>query len=299
MIDELNDKFSIKGQLRFEVGEGGMPRAVIQNQLSSAEVYLHGAHVTGFCPQGGQPVLWLSERASYRPDNAIRGGIPVCWPWFGPHPSNPSLPQHGFARTSDWAVSGTGELSGGETEIRLRLRENQNTAGMWPHAFRLELRVVAGTGLKVELTATNTGNESVEIGGALHSYFLVGDAGGISIGGLDGRRYMDQLDGHRIKQTRGTVRVDGEVDRIYLDTVDQCLIDDPVLNRRLLIGKSGSDTTVVWNPWVDKSRRMDDFPDEGYRSMVCVETTNAAGDVRTLRPGQHHTLSQTISEETF
>jgi glucose-6-phosphate 1-epimerase len=299
MIEKVNEEFGIDGRLVFGPGGGGMPRAVIRTQLSYAELYLHGAHVTGFCPQGGQPVLWLSEAASFRPDKAIRGGIPVCWPWFGPHPSDPTLPQHGFARTSDWTVSGTAELPGGEIEIRLRLRDDENTRKLWPYAFQLQLRVVAGTSLELELLTANTGTEPVEVGGALHTYFLVGDAGEISIDGLDGRRYMDQLDGHRIKETRGTVKVEGEVDRIYLDAADQCLIDDPVLNRWIRMEKSGSNTTVVWNPWEDKSRRMADFPDEGYRSMVCIEATNAADDVRVLRPGQEHTLSQTITEEPF
>jgi D-hexose-6-phosphate mutarotase len=299
MIDELNDKFGIGGTLVFDEGSGGLPRAVIKNALSSAEIYLHGAHVTAFCPRGGKPVLWKSDIADFQPEKAIRGGIPVVWPWFGPHPLDKSLPQHGFARVSSWTVFETRVLPDGGTEIGLLLQDDEKTRALWPHPFRLELRAVVGADLRVELRARNTGTEPIEIGGALHSYFLVGDIGGISIDGLDGRYYMDQLDDHNIKTTSGTVSISGEVDRIYVDTDDQCVIDDPSMDRWIRVAKTGSRTTVVWNPWIKKSQRMADFPDEGYRSMVCIEAANATGDIHRIPPDGEHTLSQTITEEPF
>jgi len=299
MINELNSKFGIDGNLAFDAGAGGLPRAVIKNSLSSAEIYLHGAHVTAFCPRGGKPVLWMSDIAEFRREKAIRGGIPVVWPWFGPHPSDGSLPQHGFARVSDWSVFETRALPNGGTEIGLRMRDDEITRALWPHPFQLELRAVVGTDLRVELRARNTGTDSIDIGGALHSYFLVGDSGGISIDGLDGRYYMDQLDEHNIKTTTGTVSISGELDRIYVDTDDQCVIDDPSMGRWIRVAKTGSRTTVIWNPWIEKSRRMADFPDDGYRSMVCIEAANATGDIYRIPPGGEHTLSQIITEEPF
>ena len=299
VIKELNAKFGIDGVMNFEKGLGGLPRAVVKNARSSAEIYLHGAHITAFCPRGGRPVLWMSDIAEFRTGKAIRGGIPVVWPWFGPHPTDGSLPQHGFARVSNWSVFSTRALPDGSTEIGMRLQDDESTRALWPHPFQLELRAVVGAELRVELRARNTGTDPVEVGGALHTYFLVGDCGVISIDGLDGRKYLDQLDEHKIKRTTGTVTVSGEVDRIYVDTDDQCVIDDPGMERWIRVAKMGSRTTVVWNPWIEKSRRMADFPDDGYRSMVCIEAANAAGDTTRIPPGGEHTLSQTITEEPF
>jgi len=295
MIGELNDSFGIDGHVDFRTGEGDLPQAVISNPLASAEVYLHGAHVTAFQPRGAEPLLWMSDRAEFRADKAIRGGIPVAWPWFGPHPTDEALPQHGFARVLDWSVAATGVLTDGRTELRLQLTDDERTRALWPHAFDLEIRVVVGASLTVELRTRNSGSESYEIGGALHTYFRVGDIERVAIDGLDGRDYLDQLDGHRVKRQSGIISFAGEVDRVYLDTAGACIIDDPTLGRRIRAAKTGSRTTVVWNPWVDKARRMADFPDDGYLQMVCIEATNAASDIHRVPPGGDHVLSQTIS----
>ena len=299
MIDALNRTFGVDGHVTFEAGEGGLPRANIANALASAEVYLHGAHVTAFQPRGAAPVLWMSALAEFRPEKAIRGGVPIAWPWFGPHPTDAAKPQHGFARVSEWKVIGTSGLPDGGTELRLALGSHAATLSLWPHAFELELKVAVGERLHIELTTRNTGSESVEVGGALHSYFHVGDVGQVTIDGLDGREYIDQVDGRRIKSQNGPLAISGEVDRIYFETPDECIIDDPLLRRRIRVAKQGSRATVVWNPWVYKARRMADFPDEGYRTMVCIEAANAERDVRRLQPGDEHTLSQIISVETL
>jgi glucose-6-phosphate 1-epimerase len=296
MINELNGKFGIRGHIAFDPGEGGLPRAVVRNALASAEVYLHGAHVTEFQPNGapGGSVLWMSDIAQYRKGKAIRGGIPIVWPWFGPHPGDDNLPQHGFARVSQWSVAGTVAWQDGRTELRLRLCDDEATRSLWPHAFELELRVVVGTELQVELRSRNTGAEAIEIGGALHTYFHVGDVGRVSVEGFAGRDYIDRLDDDRVKPQEGSIAIAEEVDRVYLDTTDESVIADPVLNRRTHVAKKGSRTTVVWNPWVEKSKRMGDFPDDGYLSMVCIEATNTASDVYQVPPGGEHVLSQII-----
>jgi D-hexose-6-phosphate mutarotase len=299
MIDELNRTFGIEGHLAFKKGKGNLPRALIDNTFATAEVYLHGAHLTAFQPRGAAPLLWMSELAEFRPDKAIRGGIPVAWPWFGPHPTDDDLPQHGFARVSDWTIAATRALPDGRTEVRLQLTDGGTTRDLWPHAFELELRIVVGRELHVELRSRNTGTETVEIGGALHTYFRVGDIDRVSIEGFGGRDYMDQLDSHRVKRTDGTISITEEVDRIYLEAPDECAIIDPNQKRKIRVAKSGSRSTVVWNPWVDKSQRMADFPDDGYRTMVCLEAANAAEDVRLLPPDGEHILSQTISEDTL
>jgi glucose-6-phosphate 1-epimerase len=296
MIDDLNRTFAIDGHLSFDEGRGGLPRVVIDNPVATAEVYLHGAHVTAFRPRGAAPVLWMSDLAVFRKDKAIRGGIPVAWPWFGPHPTNKNMPQHGFARTSDWMIIATSAHPDGRTEVVLRLTDSGQSRALWPHRFELELRAVVGNDLHLELRSRNTGCESVQVGGALHTYFRVGDIDQVSIEGFGGRDYLDQLDGHRNKRTDGPISIGEEVDRIYLQPSDECAIIDAVEKRRIRVSQSGSRTTVVWNPWIDKSARMFDFPDDGYRTMVCIEAANAADDVRLLRPGTEHILSQTISE---
>lgn len=296
MLGDLNRRFGIETELEFRAGEGGLPRAVIANSLSTAEVYLHGAHVTAYRRRDGQPVLWMSELAQFRAGTAIRGGIPVAWPWFGPHPLDPALPQHGFARTSDWTVIGTQSLSDGATQIGLCLEDDGETRGVWPHRFRLELLVTVGQRLSVRLLARNTGQDTIDVGGALHTYFQVGDIERVRIAGLDGRRYLDQLDGHRVKNTSGELSISSEVDRVYVDTEDRCVIEDLGMGRKLTVDKAGSRTTVVWNPWAEKSLRMADFPDHGYRSMVCIEAANAKNDTQVLPPGAVHELSQTITE---
>lgn len=296
-IDELNDAFGIDGHIEFAVGKGSFPLAVVENEFAAADVYLHGGHVTAFQPRGATPVLWLSETAEFGEGKAIRGGTPVCWPWFGPHPTGEDLPQHGFARVSEWGVTATNALPDGRTELCLRMEDDDETRALWPHPFALDLRVIVGAELHTELTTRNTGPETIEVGGALHTYFRVGDIDRVSIGGLGGRDYIDRLDGDRAKRQAGSIEIAGEVDRVYMESADACAIDDPVLKRRIRIAKAGSRTTVVWNPWVDKSRRMKDFPDDGFRSMVCVESTNAVSDVYPVSPGERHTLSQTVAVE--
>jgi D-hexose-6-phosphate mutarotase len=295
MIAGLNRTFGIEGHLRFEEGAGSLPRAAISNAFATAEVYLHGAHVTAFRPRGAESVLWMSELAVFEAGKAIRGGIPVVWPWFGPHPGDEQLPQHGFARVSDWTVDDTRVLPDGRTQLRLKLVDDGITRQLWPHPFNLDLTVVVGSELRVGLTSRNAGTEPVTVGGALHTYFRVGDIGRISIEGLDGGEFMDQLDDHKTKRTEGKVTISGETDRVYLDTTGACAIFDPSLQRTVHVGKSGSQATVLWNPWIDKSRRIVDFPDDGYRSMVCIEAANAFADVYVLPPGGEHTLAQTIA----
>lgn len=297
MIDRLNERFAVAGHVTFEAGEGGMPRAVVSNDLARASVYLHGAHVTSFQPRGHAPVLWTSELAEFRAGKAIRGGIPLVWPWFGPHPTDASLPQHGFARVAQWRVASARALDDGCTEVVFELSDDAATRALWPHPFALELRVTVGERLEVAFSSRNTGTEPVEVGAALHSYLFVGDVTTARVAGLDGREYVDQTDRRLVKRQRGPLAFAGEVDRVYLDTPDECVVADPILGRRIRVAKSGSRTTVVWNPWEEKARKMVDFPDDHYTTMVCVEAANAEGDVRSLPAGGSHTLAQTISVE--
>lgn len=290
-VEELNQQFGIAESVTFVDGPGGMPHALLRRNNSVAEVALHGGHVVAFSVDG-EPVLWVSRQALYAEGKAIRGGVPVCWPWFGPHPSDASKPAHGLARTRMWRAVGSAVADDGVT-LRLVLADDAATRALWPHAFALELAVTLGATLELALTMRNTGDTPISCGGALHSYFAVGDIARTRVLGLEGQRYLDQLTGAEQTQV-GPVTIVGEVDRIYADEAPHCAIEDEALGRRILVAKTGSRTTVVWNPWVDKAQRLADFGDAEYREMLCVETAMAGDDTVTLAPGEVHALRATI-----
>jgi glucose-6-phosphate 1-epimerase len=296
-IEELNARFAIPGEVAVAAGPGGLPVVTVRNTHATATIALQGATVTGFQPHGPEPVLWVSRQAVYAEDKAIRGGIPLCWPWFGAHPSDPTKPAHGFVRTRPWTLMRTAGASDGATEVRLGLSDDEATRALWPHAFALELVVTVGPALRVRLIARNTGATPFVCGGALHSYFRVGDVTAIAIEGLDGCAYVDQVDERRLKTQHGAVTIVGETDRVYQDITGPCTIEDPVLRRRITVAKDGSRTTVVWNPWQEKARRLADFGDDEYPRMVCVEVANAPGDTATVAPGGEHALETAIGVE--
>lgn len=296
-LDELNERFGIDGALWFVTGPGGMPHAQLRAGAHSAEVALHGGHVLRYGADGAPPVLWASRQAIYAPGKAIRGGVPVCWPWFGPHPDDPAKPAHGFVRTRPWQAAASG-ADDGAVWLRLALADDAATRALWPHAFALELAVTLGATLDLALTMRNSGDAPFSCGGALHSYFAVGAIEQAGVSGLEHRRFFDQLTGAEQTQ-RGPVTVDAEVDRVYFDDGPQCAVEDAALGRRITIAKAGSRTTVVWNPWDEKARRLADFGDDEYREMLCVETAMARGDSATLAPGTSHILRATIAAEAL
>jgi D-hexose-6-phosphate mutarotase len=290
----LNEQFAIAEHITFAASAAGLAIAEIRNSYAAASVAVQGGHVISYQPHSQQPVLFASRLSAFEIGKTIRGGIPICWPWFGSHPTDPSLPFHGFARAAMWQVRGTSVGPADVTVVRLGLTETEESLALWPHAFDLEIAVTVGARLHVELIARNTGQEPFLCGGALHSYYAVGDVRRIAIHGLDGRDYLDKVDGFQRKPQRGPVTIESETDRIYLETDAACTIDDPALSRRIAIAKSGSRTTVVWNPWAEKAKQIADFEDDEYLSMVCVETANADMDVVTVAPGGEHRLSATI-----
>ena len=291
---ELNARFAIPEHVSFVSGPGGLPVAEVRNAHATASVALHGAHVFAFQPHGQAPVLWLSKRSYFAPGKAIRGGIPICWPWFGPHPTDPGLPAHGFVRTAAWNILETAIVPDGATLLRFGLQSNAHTLSLWPHAFHLEMVITVSAALQAELVVHNVGTHVFTCGGALHSYFTVSEIGNVAITGLEGRRYIDKLEPGQDKRQDGPITIDAETDRIYLDTTDTCAIEDAGLQRRVVVAKTGSRTTVVWNPWIDKAQRLQDFDDDEYRTMVCVETANAVDDVVMVAPGAVHRLTTTI-----
>jgi len=295
----LNQQFSIAGQVQFRSDAGGLPVAIIENQYATAQIALQGAQVVAFHPHGAEPVLFQSAHAVHAPGTAIRGGIPICWPWFGAHPSDPAKPQHGFVRTSMWAVLATGTLDDGATEVQLGLGDTPETRALWPHRFQLLVTVRIGRELRVALETRNAGDQPVQVTEALHTYVAVGDIGALVVRGLEGVEYGDKVDGWRRKVQEGPISIVGETDRVYVHTSATCSIDDPVLHRRVHVEKEGSQSTVVWNPWVERAREFADFGPDEYRGMICVEVGNALDDVVTIDAGAFHRLATTIRVESL
>ena len=295
-------RFAIPGQLAFRVGAGGLTYVDIDNHGGRATICLQGAHVVSFRPKSQQePVVWVSDAAKFAPGKSIRGGAPVCWPWFGAHDSESGYPAHGFARTVDWEVTGTRRRSDARTEITLQLVDTPQTRAQWPHPARLTLTVVVGDKLEMQLATTNTGGAPVKIGEALHTYLHISDIGAVNVLGLEGCDYHDKVDNFARRKQGGAIGFDGEVDRVYVDTPADCVIVDPGLKRRLRIAKTGSLSTIVWTPWTEKAEKMGDMgrgkSGAGWREMVCVESANAMDNVVTVEPGETHTMTVTYSVE--
>ncbi len=291
-LAQLNSRFALDGQLKFVEGPGGLVFAEIDNALGTAYLCLQGAHITTFRPKDqDEPVIWLSDYAKFAPGKSIRGGAPVCWPWFGAHATESGFPGHGFARTVMWDVTHSAALASGETEITLTLVDTDQTRAQWPHASRVELNVVVGRSLKARLITSNLGDANITIGEALHTYLQIGDIAEIEVLGLEGCEYVDKVGEITRRTQEGAATFNGEVDRVYVNTEATCVIVDPKLKRRLLIAKSGSRSTVLWTPWTEKADKMGDFGPNGWRRMVCVESVNALENVVVIPAGQTHTLS--------
>ncbi|MEZ6090127.1 MAG: D-hexose-6-phosphate mutarotase [Pirellulaceae bacterium] len=294
-LEQLNHEFGIDDadtRILFSQGRGDLPKVDLKGPFASAELYLHGAHLTSFRLHDSGELLWMSDMSEFSEDRPIRGGVPICWPWFGKPTA--TVPQHGFARTSKWKVVETKAHLDPSLEIALRLTDDDSTRSYWPHPFELTLRVIVGRDLTLQLSCLNTGETPITAEAALHTYFHVSDIAAVKLLGLEQRSYLDKLDSLKRKQQEGAITIDREVDRIYVDTDDIVTICDGQ-TRRIEVRKSGSESTVVWNPWVDKSAAMGDFPNDGYQQMVCVETTNADQDARRIEPGEVHTMTQSCS----
>lgn len=296
-LQTLNKEFGIPDRLEFVEGPGGFTIARINSPLATAEISLHGGQVLRFQPAGEEPVLWVSPDSEYAANRAIRGGIPVCWPWFGSHPTAPDFPKHGFARLNEWHVVGAETLPGGEIRLRLILPQINSHREWWPQPFILTVYLTVGRELEVRLIARNPGPESYRMTAALHSYFVVSDAEAVTIEGLKGKIYLDLPAGGMPRLQEDEVIFRGEVDRVYLDTAGACTIVDAGLKRRIHVEKLGSRSSVVWNPGEEKVKTIKDFTNQQWRKVVCLETANAASDAVEIAPGGTHELGTTIRVE--
>jgi len=288
MLDDLKKEFSVPG-LSFELGSGNLIRAVIDTAIAKGELFLQGAHVTSWHPVGQRPVLWLSGQSNYEAGKPIRGGVPICFPWFGPNSKDTTQPAHGFARITEWQVAGARLNADGAIELHLK-----TTIDPFLLNFHIEFGRELKMTLRTQLSSEATSSHSFE--DALHTYFVVSDVRSISIAGLEAASYIDKVDQGMLKQASGeAITFTGETDRVYLETQTACELTDSALGRVIRVSKTGSASTVVWNPWIDKSERMADFGDDEWPGMVCIETANVGTSQIELQPGGSHTTVCRIS----
>jgi len=281
---------------RLERGPGGLERLRLEARDGEAHVFLHGGHVSHFQPRGERPVLFLSAASRFEPGQPIRGGVPVCFPWFGAKAGSPGAPMHGFARILPWALGSVERREDGDLVALLELTAEAAARGGFPHELALKLTLRVGRALRLALEATNRNGAPATFEEALHSYFAVSDVRNVNVHGLERAPYLDKTDALARKTGEsGPIRVAAETDRVYPGATGTVTIEDPGFGRLIEIAKTGSATTVVWNPWVAKAKAMPDFGDDEWPAMLCVETANAAADAVTLAPGESHVMTATLA----
>lgn len=280
-------KLEIPGRVTFLEGNGGLPKIEVATALATAEIYVQGAHVSHFQRKNEQPLLFMSQVSRFEKSQPIRGGIPIVYPWFGARDGQGS---HGYARNQGWELWEITTSPNGSVRLQFRLPESPEAA-LYPPAL-VNYSVTVGETLICELTITNRSSEqALEFENCLHSYFLVGDIKRVGVVGLNGIEYCDKVGGGTTRrQDKDVLRIEGETDRVYFDTPGPVEVVDESMRRKIRIETTGSHSTIVWNPWIEKSQRLPDFGNDEYLRMVCVESGNVAGNQIKLLPGQTSAL---------
>lgn len=300
MINQLNQKFSLSGHIRFTETCPGFPVMHIKNEHAKASISLYGGHLLSFQPYDQpHPVIWLSDNAIYKWGKAIRGGVPICWPWFGDNSQYPQQPAHGFARISFWEIGDINNLDNGATQIDLQMpcqsacQNYQSVAGHFN--VTLNIRFIIGEQLQIILSSINRSKKKQSISNALHTYLQISHIEHVTIEGLDNVTYLDKMADNQAIIQQGELQLFQETDRIYLDTEQSIHLLDPGYKRKIVISKQNARSTVIWNPWNEKSKAMNDMPENGWSSMVCIEAANAASNTIQLEPGLEHQLAMTVA----
>lgn len=262
----------------------------VQNKVAKAKIALQGAHIFEYTKIGQKPVLWLSKVSEFKSGTAIRGGVPLCWPWFGMNKTEINMPQHGFIRTMIWQLLESTETDEC-TELTLVLCSSAETMALWPHKFELRYTIKITNKLTLELITKNCDIEAFTITQALHTYFNISNISNVYVNGLDNKPYYDSLQQNNHLQN-GSLRFNEEVDRVYQDVNNPILLVD--VDRTYSITNKGSSSVVVWNPWLDKSIQMSGMEPTGYESMLCIESANALDDCITIEPNGTHSLKANI-----
>ncbi|NQY26430.1 MAG: D-hexose-6-phosphate mutarotase [Piscirickettsiaceae bacterium] len=295
-LETLNNDFAIAAHVRFVTGAGGFVMIEVNNDHATALISTYSGHVLSYKENKcAEPLLFVSEQANYEQGKAIRGGVPVCWPWF----SDDGVPAHGFVRDQQWNVAATQQQLDGSTKIILNIGHNQHSQEIWQYKFNLQLEIIVGETLSMALTTSNLDEQDFTISQALHSYLAVGDVNEIEIIGLDGTHYLDKTTGFGEGQQQGNISIDGEFDRIYGSLQHNVLLRDPVFNRQIRISSPKSTTAVIWNPGPAKSIEMTDLADNDYKKFICIEAANTACDKVVVKAGHSHCLTVNYAIEAL
>jgi glucose-6-phosphate 1-epimerase len=294
-IEGLNRRFGVAGVAQVVAGKGGFPVVRITSLAASAEVSLYGAQVLSWRPAAAEEVIFISDQSRWESGHAIRGGIPVCFPWFRDKADNPKAPKHGFVRTREWRLDSLRTDEDGSVTLVCLTSSDDSTRAWWPHDFLLAYRMRISSTLRLELSVVNRDAKPLRFEEALHTYFRVGQVKDVRVRGLDAVAYLDNMDGNRQKRQDGSTAVSGPIDNAYMDTEATVEIVDPTLHRRLLTEKLHSCSTVVWNPWQEGAAGLPDFGNDEWQRMLCVEASNVLSSAVSLAPREEHMLRATIS----
>lgn len=294
-IEVLATRFATPG-VTIDLGEGGLPRVRVRNSLCAGEIYLHGAHLTSYRPANHEPVLWMSIQSAYQAGKAIRGGVPICFPWFGPKSNDPTVAIHGFARTTAWELADVGVQPSGEVNVILKLPHKPEFAAFGYENVETYFAVLFGSTLEMGFHVRNLGARPYRFEAALHSYFVVGDVQQIRVRGLGGASYLDKTRNmQRFTETDDAIALTAETDRVY-DSTAVCTIEDPLMRRKIIIDKIGSGSTVLWNGWPKKAAEIG-LAEGEWQRYVCLETGAIGANAVTLQAGETHSLGANIRLE--
>jgi glucose-6-phosphate 1-epimerase len=293
---ELDRRLGIPGVARVSEGNGALPRVQVAGSLGEGEVYVHGAHVTSWKPAGQDEVLFVSAKSSWEEGRAIRGGIPICFPWFRAKADDSRAPAHGFVRTKMWQIESVVEDASGVT-VSMFTGSDEQTQRWWPAEFRLVHRVTFGSELRMELICTNTGTMPLRFEEALHTYNRVGDIQEARVQGLDGVSFLDNTESNKKSVQHGDVAIACQTDSAYLNTQNQVDLVDLGLKRRIRLRKEHSLNIVVWNPWNEGAARLQDLGDREWKQFLCVEASNILDAAVNLEPGQQHRMAAVLTVE--
>jgi len=282
------NSFVIPGIVDIVEGQGKLPMIKVTNSFASADIYLQGAHMTRFDPKGEKGLLWMSDASPFSPGKAIRGGIPICFPWFGAHKTNKDAPMHGFVRTRAWNLKETAQLSDGRTKITLQTGSDEASLKFWAFEFDLSMTFTFGAALEIELTATNTGWQPLSYEDCLHTYFNISELSKTLVSGFDGVAYIDKRKGDIRAVQSGDLLVQGDTVHLHIKAPATSEIADSPWDRRIRIEQQGMDETVVWNPGEAGSASNPEMAGR-WSKFICVESATCADDCITLLPGTSHT----------
>lgn len=279
----------------------GLQYLEVDNPLATAKVALQGAHIMGWQPKFlAQPVLWMSSGARFIKGRSIRGGVPICWPWFGAHPTDSTFCPHGFARVIPWRVMDVDATPTGATRIILEMQETPEAKRQLSYPYTLTLTITIGRRLRIDMATTNKADHPFVFGEAFHTYLNISDISNVKITGMQDYVYADKVLKYERHVEHNALTFNGEFDRVFINHSADCTVHDVGYNRLIHISKSGSDTTVVWSPGAEKAAQMGDMGNaDEWRKTVCVETTNALDNMVVINPHRTHVISAEYAIETL